>query len=75
MKKRIVNLEKFQCIKDNWAVTLPSGTYTLYMSADGANYTAYENQINGNDTLVVAGCTPGMYFYIDGLTSEVEVLL
>ena len=75
MKKTIGNEQKFQCVNDNWAVTLPSGNYQLYLSADGITYSKYKDDITGDDTLVVTGCVPEMYFYISGLTGEVEVLL
>lgn len=75
MLKRIENGEKFQALGTSFAVTLPQGSYTLYQSADGSIYTPYGEMIAGNDTLVVNGVKSGMYFYIDGLTESVNVLL
>ena len=75
MLKRIENGERFQALGISFAVTLPQGTYTLYQSADGSIYTPYAEPISGNDTLVVNGIKSGMYFYFDGLTEGVNVLL
>lgn len=39
MKKEIKNQERFQIIDGSAAVTVPAGTYTLFVSSDGETYT------------------------------------
>lgn len=75
MLKKIENKERFQSMGTSFAITLPSGTYTLYQSADGEVYYPYGTEITGEDTLVVNGIKSGMFFYIEGLTEPVNVLL
>ena len=38
MKKEIKNQERFQIIDGSAAVTVPAGTYTLFVSSDGEIY-------------------------------------
>lgn len=77
MIKKVTNLEKFQIIDGSMAVTLPEGTYQLYISADGENYTAKGDAITGPYTLVIANAPQGLLMYIEGITegTEVTVLL
>lgn len=72
---KITNEQPFQVIDGTVAITLPSGTYQLYISADGVNYTQKGEDINGNDTLVLANAPKGLYCYISGLAEETTVLL
>lgn len=67
------NKQVFQAINTEFSFYVPTGEYTLYMSADGINYTAYHETIQGEDTVVVSGVVPSMYFYIDGLSSDIKV--
>lgn len=67
------NKQVFQAVNNEFSFYVPTGEYTLYMSADGINYTPYEETIQGEDTVVVSGVVPSMYFYIDGLTSGIKV--
>lgn len=69
----VKNNQVFQAVNTEFSFYVPSGEYTLYMSADGVNYTPYEETIQGEDTIVVGGVVPSMYFYIDGLTSDIKV--
>lgn len=69
----IKNNQVFQAVNTEFSFYVPSGEYTLYMSADGVNYTAWDETIIGEDTIVVSGVVPSMYFYIDGLTSDIKV--
>lgn len=69
----INNNQVFQAVNNEFSFYVPSGEYTLYMSADGINYTAWNETIQGDNTVVVGGVVPSMYFYIDGLTAPVMV--
>lgn len=77
MTKNIVNQQPFQIIDGSAAITVPEGTYQLYISADGINYTAKNDPITGPDTIVLANAPEGLYVYIDGIAegTEVTVLL
>ena len=75
MIKKIKNQEKFQIIDGSAAVTVPSGTYQLYISADGDNYTQKGEAIEGPDTIVLANAPQGLYCYIDGLAEGESVTL
>lgn len=77
MIKKVSNEEKFQIIDGSMAVTLPEGTYQLYISANGVNYTPKGDAITGPDTLVIANAPQGLLMYIEGIAdgTEVTVLL
>lgn len=75
MIKKIKNQEKFQIIDGSAAITVPSGTYQLYISADGENYTQKGEAIEGPDTIVLANAPQGLYCYIDGLAEGESVTL
>ena len=67
MKKEIKNQERFQIIDGSAAITVPAGTYQLYISADGENFTTKGDPINGPETIVLANAPQGLYCYIDGI--------
>lgn len=73
MIKKIKNRTPFQVIDGTVAVTLPTGTYSLYISADGLNYTKKGDDIEGNDTLILANAPQGLYCYIDGIAQNTEL--
>lgn len=75
MKKEIKNQERFQIIDGSAAVTVPSGTYQLYISADGDNYTPKGDPIDGPETIVLANAPEGLYCYIDGIAEGQSVTL
>ena len=75
MKKEIKNQERFQILDGSAAVTLPAGTYQLYISADGENYTPKGDQVEGPETIVLANAPQGLYCYIDGIAEGQSVIL
>ena len=75
MKKEIKNQERFQIIDGSAAVTVPTGTYQLYISADGENYTPKGDPIEGPETIVLANAPQGLYCYIDGIAEGQSVKL
>ena len=75
MKKEIKNQERFQIIDGSAAVTVPAGTYTLYISSDGETYTQKGDAVEGPETIVVANAPQGLYCYIDGITEGESVTL
>ena len=75
MIKKIKNQERFQIIDGSAAVTVPSGTYTLYVSSDGETYTQKGDAISGPETIVLANAPQGLYCYIDGIAENTSVTL
>ena len=75
MKKEIKNQERFQIIDGSAAVTVPAGTYTLFVSSDGETYTQKGDQVEGPETIVLANAPEGLYCYIDGIAEEQSVTL
>ena len=75
MKKEIKNQERFQIIDGSAAVTVPAGTYTLFVSSDGETYTQKGEAIEGPETIVLANAPQGLYCYIDGIAEGQSVTL
>lgn len=75
MKKEIKNQERFQIIDGSAAVTVPAGTYQLYISADGETYTQKGDPVDGPETIVLANAPEGLYCYIDGIAEGQSVTL
>ena len=75
MKKEIKNQERFQIIDGSAAITVPAGTYQLYISADGENYTPKGDPVEGPETIVLANAPQGLYCYIDGIAENESILL
>ena len=75
MKKEIKNQERFQIIDGSAAVTVPAGTYTLFVSSDGETYTKKGDQVEGPETIVLANAPQGLYCYIDGIAEGQSVIL
>lgn len=75
MIKYIENEQPFQIIDGSAAFTLPEGNYTLYISADGINYTQKGDAITGPDTVVLANAPEGLYVKISGIADKISVLL
>lgn len=77
MTKNITNQEKFQIIDGTAAITVGNGTYQLYVSADGINYTSKGDAVTGPDTIILANAPRGLFCFIDGIADgeEITVLL
>ena len=75
MIKKIKNQERFQILDGSAAVTVPAGTYTLFVSSDGETYTQKGEAIEGPDTIVLANAPQDLYCYIDGIAEGESVTL
>lgn len=75
MRKKIKNQERFQIVDGSAAVTVPAGTYQLYISADGENYTPKGEPIEGPETIVLANAPQELYCYIDGIPENQTIVL
>ena len=72
----VTNNQPFQATNTEFSFTITdSSTYTLYMSANGVDFTPYAETITGPDTVVVSGVVPDMFFKIDGIDGQLTVLI
>lgn len=75
MMKITVNGEQpFQVNAPNFAIGPSASGYTLQFSADGENFTAWDEATAANTTQVVANAANGMYFILGGNTSDDVVI-
>lgn len=65
--------ETFQILAHSFAVTPSAEGYTLNYSANGVEYTAWEEATPANEVLVVNGVAKLMYFKLVGNQSDVEI--
>lgn len=75
MRKKIKNQERFQIVDGSAAVTVPAGTYQLYISADGENYTPKGEPIEGPETIILANAPQELYCYIEGIAENQTIVL
>lgn len=73
MKLKITGDTPFQVMAHSCAVSPSEQGYTLQYSADGVNYTAWEEATPANENLIVNGLAWGTYLRLSGNTSEVVV--
>lgn len=66
MKINVIGDKPFQTGLDNFVLSPSSEEYVLHYSADGVNYTAWEEATPANETLIVNGIPNGMYFKLVG---------
>jgi hypothetical protein len=69
----ITGEKPFQVLAHSFSVSPSAQGYTLQYSADGINYTDYEEATPANETLIVNGIAKGMYFRLKGNSSEVVI--
>ena len=70
---KIKGEQPFQILAHSFAVTPSAEGYTLNYSANGVEYTAWEEATPANETLVVNGVAKLMYFKLVGNASDVEI--
>jgi len=73
MTKKITGDTPFQVLAHSCAISPSEQGYTLQYSADGANYTAWDEATPANETLVVNGLAYGTYLRLSGNTDTVTV--
>ena len=73
MKLKVTGDTPFQVMAHSCAVSPSEQGYTLQYSADGVNYTAWEEATPANENLIVNGLAWGTYLRLSGNTSEVVV--
>lgn len=70
---KIKGEQPFQVLAHSFAATPSAEGYTLNYSANGEEYTAWEEATPANETLVVNGVAKLMYFKLVGNQSDVEI--
>ena len=70
---KIKGEQPFQILAHSFAVTPSAEGYTLNYSANGVEYTAWEEATPANEVLVVNGVAKLMYFKLVGNASDVEI--
>lgn len=63
----------FQILAHSFGVSPSESGYTLQYSANGIDYTDWEEATPANENLIVNGIAKGMYFKLSGNSSEVEI--
>ena len=75
MAKLTINGEAaFQVLSHSFSVSPSSEGYTLQYSANGTEWTDYEEAVPADETLVVNDCAFGQYIKLSGNNSEVTVI-
>ena len=72
MKKIINGEQPFQIMAHSFSV-YSEDAYTLNFSADGENYTAWDEETPAGETLIVNGVAKNMYFYLEGNTTNATI--
>lgn len=70
MKITVNGEQPFQVGAPNFAISPSSSGYTLNFSADGVNFTPWDESTAANTTQVVVDAARGMYFFLDGNTDD-----
>ena len=58
----------FQVLSHSFSVSPSSAAYTLQYSADGIDWTDYEEEVPADETLIVNGCAFGQFIRLEGYT-------
>ena len=66
MKQKIESNPSFQVLSHSFSVSPSSQEYTLQYSADGIDWTDYEETIPADENLIVNDCAYGQYIKLDG---------
>lgn len=75
MAKLTINGEAaFQVLSHSFSVSPSSEGYTLQYSANGTEWTDYDEPVPADENLVVVNCAFGQYIKLSGNNSEVTVI-
>ena len=66
MKQKIGPNASFQVLSHSFSVSPSQSDYTLQYSADGIDWTDYEESVPADETLIVNDCAFGQYIKLDG---------
>lgn len=75
MNKRVISGEDaFQVLAHSFSVSPSNEGYTLNYSANGTDWTAYDEATPSGENLIVNGIAKGMWFKLEGNASNVEII-
>ena len=75
MAKKIIQGEQpFQVDAHSFSVSPSNEGYTLEYSADGVEYTAYDEEVPAGETLIVNGVAFNQFIRLSGNDSEVTII-
>lgn len=66
--------QAFQVLSHSFSVSPSNEGYVLLYSANGTEWTEFEEEVPADETLVVNGCAFGQYFKLSGNESDVQVI-
>lgn len=66
MKQKIESNPSFQVLSHSFSVSPSSQEYTLQYSANGIDWTDYEEAIPADENLIVNDCAYGQFIKLDG---------
>lgn len=69
----ITGEQPFQVLAHSFALSPSAAGYTLQYSADGVNFSDWEEATPANETLVVNNIAKGMFFRLDGNASKIVI--
>lgn len=69
----ITGEKPFQVLAHSFAVSPSDEGYVLEYSANGVNYTEWEEATPADENLIVNGIAKGMYFRLKGNESDVVI--
>lgn len=64
----------FQVMSHSFSVSPSESGYTLQYSANGKDWTSYEEAVPSNENLICNACAFGQYVKLSGNTSTVTVI-
>lgn len=70
-QKKITGEQVFQPLAHSFGLSESNEGYTLAYSADGVNFTNYEDATPANETLIVNNVPKGFYFKLVGNVGDV----
>lgn len=73
MTVKITGATPFQVLAHSCVISPSEDGYTLNYSADGINYTAWDEATPANETLMVNGLAYGTYLMCSGNTSQLVI--
>lgn len=75
MQIKVNGEQPFKSQKESFAVAGTSAGYTLNYSVDKENWSAYPQATPANETLIVNGVTPYMWFKLAGNSDEETLII
>ena len=64
----------FQVLSHSFSVSPSSSGYVLQYSANGRDWTSWEEPVPASENLIVNGCAFGQYIKLSGNTATVQVI-